>query len=150
MGKVFTEKGEKMVVKIKKLSPNAKIPTKGTKGAAGYDLYCTEQTCIEPNQSLKVPTGLAFEVPEGFCMVVYSRSSSAKKGLIITPLIVDSDYRGEVFVLVRNANMTPYIIEPGDRVAQAKLEVLYPMDFEVVRELSDTERNAGGFGSTGK
>lgn len=137
-------------MKIKRLHPAAKMPTQGTKGAAGYDLYCTELTRIEPNQCLKVPTGLAFEVPEGFCMVVYSRSSSAKNGLIITPLIVDSDYRGEVFVLVRNANPTAYIIEVGDRIAQAKLEALHPMSFEWANELSETERGSGGYGSTGR
>lgn len=137
-------------MKIKRLHPLAKMPTKGTKGAAGYDLFCTELTMIRAGQTLKVPTGLAFEVPEGFCMVVYSRSSSMKNGLIITPLIVDSDYRGEVFVLVRNVNDAAYTVEVGDRIAQVKLEALHPMDFEWASELSQTSRDAGGFGSTGR
>jgi dUTP pyrophosphatase len=137
-------------MKIKRLHPVAKMPTKGTKGAAGYDLFCTELTTIRAGQTLKVPTGLAFEVPEGFCMVVYSRSSSMKNGLIITPLIVDSDYRGEVFVLVRNVNDAAYTVEVGDRIAQVKLEALHPMDFEWTTELSETSRDTGGFGSTGR
>lgn len=138
-------------MKIKKLHPNAKMPTQGTKGAAGYDLYATQDVLLKHGIPAMIPTGLAFEVPEGYCMVVYSRSSSAKKGMVIVPLIVDSDYRGEVFVLANYLSpANEYQIKAGDRIAQVKLEKLTPIDFKWAEELSETERGAGGYGSTGR
>lgn len=138
-------------MKIKMMHPTAKMPTKGTKGAAGYDLYSTQEIILRRGIPTMVPTGLAFEVPEGYCMVVYSRSSSAKKGIVITPLIVDSDYRGEVFVLANYlGNDDEYRIHAGDRIAQIKLEKLTPIEFEWATELSKTERGASGYGSTGR
>lgn len=140
-----------MEVKIKKLHPDAKMPTQGTSGAACFDLYAVEDTALENSMPVKVRTGLAFEVPTGYCMVVYSRSSSALKGLVLTPLIVDSDYRGEVFVLARHIIFGDphYQIHKGDRIAQVKIEKLVDTEFEWADELSETERGAGGFGSTG-
>ena len=85
-----------MKIKLKKLDPNAKMPTRGTKYAAGFDLYAAEEfdAPIFEEQTVRIQTGLAFEIPEGYVGVVYSRSSTALKGLIITPLLVDADYRG--------------------------------------------------------
>ena len=96
----------KIKIKIKKLRPNAKMPTQGTKSAAGFDLYYAgdNHTFIPQHDTIRLETGIAFEIPEGYCGVVYSRSSTALKGLAITPLVVDSDYRGEVFVTVRNTH----------------------------------------------
>ena len=119
------------------------MPTRGTSGAAGFDLYAIEDTALKNGMPAKVRTGLAFEVPAGYCMVVYSRSSSALKGLVLTPLIVDSDYRGEVF------GEPHYQIHKGDRIAQVKVEKLDDTTFEWADELSETERGTGGFGSTG-
>lgn len=140
-------------MKVKILKTNAKLPTKGTDGAACYDLYAAETVELLRGRPTKISTGLAFEVPEGYCMTVYSRSSSALKGLVIVPLIVDSDYRGEVFILVNRLGVTgelTYKINAGDRIAQFKLEKLVPTTFEVVDELSETKRGAGAFGSSGK
>ena len=131
-----------MMLKIKKLNEAAKIPTRGTKGAACFDLYCTEDVFIGSGDTKGVPTGLAFEVPEGYCMTVYSRSSSfAKLGLTIVPLIVDSDYRGEVLVFARYEERYPgyRLIKKGDRIAQFKLEKLEDTTFEVVDELGETK-----------
>lgn len=141
-----------MKVKIKRLHPDAKMPTKGTTGAAGFDLYAVEDAELENGMPAKVRTGLAFEVPEGYCMVVYSRSSSALKGLVLTPLIVDSDYRGEVFVLARHIVFGDphYQIRKGDRIAQVKIEKLVDTEFEWTDELSETARGTGGYGSTGR
>lgn len=141
-----------MRVKIKRLHPDAKMPTQGTSGAACFDLYAVEDTALENGMPAKVRTGLAFEVPAGYCMVVYSRSSSALKGLVLTPLIVDSDYRGEVFVLARHIvfGEPHYQIHKGDRIAQVKVEKLDDTTFEWADELSETERGAGGYGSTGR
>lgn len=139
-------------LKIKKLTDNARMPTKGTAGAACFDLYCTEDVFLASGETKKLPTGLAFEVPEGFCMTIYSRSSSfAKLGLTIVPLIVDSDYRGEVLVFARYEERYPgyRLIKKGQRIAQFKLERLEPTEIVEVDELSQTARGTGGYGSTG-
>ena len=141
-----------MILNIKKLNPNAKTPTFGTKGAACFDLYASEDVFIGSGDTKAVPTGLAFEVPEGFCLTIYSRSSSfSKLGLTIVPLIVDSDYRGEVMVFARYEERYPgyRLIKKGQRIAQFKIERLEPTEIVEVNELSQTERGAGGFGSTG-
>ena len=141
-----------MILNIKKLNPNAKTPTFGTAGAACFDLYAAEDVLFGYCQTKAVPTGLAFEVPEGFCLTIYSRSSSfAKLGLTIVPLIVDSDYRGEVMVFARYEGRYPdyRLIKKGQRIAQFKIERLEPTEIVEVDELSQTARGTGGFGSTG-
>ena len=141
-----------MILNIKKLNPNAKTPTFGTKGAACFDLYASEDVFIGSGDTKAVPTGLAFEVPDGFCLTIYSRSSSfAKLGLTIVPLIVDSDYRGEVLVFARYEERYPgyRLIKKGQRIAQFKIERLEPTELVEVDELSQTERGMGGYGSTG-
>lgn len=113
-----------MKIKIKKLHPDAKMPKRGTKYAAGFDLYAAEEfdAPIFEEQTVRIQTGLAFEIPEGYVGVVYSRSSTALKGLIITPLLVDADYRGPVYITVKNASGRPYIVHNGDRIAQMRIE----------------------------
>ena len=113
-----------MNIKIKRLHPDAKMPKRGTKYAAGFDLYAAEEfdAPIFEEQTVRIQTGLAFEIPEGYVGVVYSRSSTALKGLIITPLLVDADYRGPVYITVKNASGRPYIVHNGDRIAQMRIE----------------------------
>lgn len=137
-------------MKIKLLNPHALTPKFGTKGAGCFDLYTAEDTVLKHGIPTKIPTGIAFEVPEGFCMPIYSRSSTALKQIICTPLIVDSDYRGEVFVTALYMGEGEYHVKRGDRIAQGKLERLEPTTFEVVETLSETERGTGGYGSTGR
>lgn len=139
-----------MEVKIKKIPPEARMPTQGTDGAAGFDLYATKGTMLVRGYPQKVPTGLAFEIPPGYVGVVYSRSSTALQGLIITPLLVDADYRGPVYITVKNASGRPYIVHNGDRLAQMRIEELVPTEFEWTDELSETERGTSGYGSTGR
>ena len=139
-----------MEVKIKKIHPEARMPTQGTSGAACFDLYAIEDTALENGMPAKVRTGLAFEVPAGSCMVVYSRSSSALKGLVLTPLIVDSDYRGELKVPMVNLGAEAYTIQPGERVAQLCIAPVYTAAFAQADALEETSRGEGGFGSTGK
>lgn len=141
-----------MELKIKKLNPNAEMPTLGTAGSACFDLYAAEDVLFGYGQTKAVPTNLAFEVPDGHCMTIYSRSSSfAKLGLTIVPLIVDSDYRGEVLVFARYEGLRPSyrLIKKGQRIAQFKIERLEPTEIVEVDELSKTERGTGGYGSTG-
>lgn len=150
-----------MKIKIKKLHPDARMPSRGTEDAAGFDLYATEDVTLNFGIPTMVPTGLAFEIPKGYVGVVYSRSSTAKKGIVITPLLVDCDYRGEVFILAnRLAGITqftghgvfapPYRVGAGDRIAQMRIEKLVDTEYEWADELSETERGTGGYGSTGR
>lgn len=144
-----------LAVKVKKLHPNAKLPTYGSPEAAGADLYaCLEEAVtIEPGQVFWVPTGIALEVPKGCAGLVYARSSmGAKRGLAPANKVgvIDSDYRGEIRVVLLNHSMQPQTVEPGERVAQFVITpVLQPL-YEEAEELTDTSRGAGGFGSTGK
>ncbi len=138
-------------VKIKKLNNLAKLPVKGSEGAAAYDLYATENVYIAPESVAKVSTGLSFEIPEGWKGEVYSRSGLAKDGVVVAncPGKIDSDYRGEVFVLLHNINQHVIGILAGDRIAQFEVNPVHSIDFEEEEELTETERGEGGFGSTG-
>lgn len=144
-----------MVVKIKKLVENAVIPAYSKKGDAGLDLTAVSKT-IDENSNIVYGTGLAVEIPEGFVGLLFPRSSNSKMDLILTNSVgvIDSGYRGEIelrYKLVGNG-VTPSIVGTyniGDRVGQLII-IPYPsIEFEEVTELSTTERNTGGYGSTG-
>lgn len=142
-------------VKVKKLHPNAKLPTYGSPEAAGADLYaCLEEAVtIEPGEIFWVPTGIALEVPKGCAGLVYARSSmGAKRGLAPANKVgvVDSDYRGEIRVVLLNHSKQPQTLEPGERVAQFVITPVLQPQYAEAEELTDTSRGAGGFGSTGK
>ena len=139
---------------IKKLNPNAIIPTYGSECAAGADLYaCIESpVTIEPGQTVFISTGLAMEIPEGYAGFIYARSGlSCKRGLAPANKVgvVDADYRGEITVALRNHSDEPKTIEVNERIAQIVIAPFVHVAFDEVDELSDTVRGAGGFGSTG-
>ena len=141
-------------MKIKKLNPNAIIPTYGSECAAGADLYaCIESpVTIEPGQTVFISTGLAMEIPEGYAGFVYARSGlSCKRGLAPANKVgvVDADYRGEITVALHNHSDEPKTIEVNERIAQIVIAPFVHVAFDEVDELSDTVRGAGGFGSTG-
>lgn len=143
-----------MDIKIKKLNENAKLPTRGSEYAAGYDLYAaTEKTItILPHTTVKIGTGLAFELPENTFAALYARSGLAtKRGLRPANAtgICDSDYRGEYIIALHNDTDEPQFVYPGERIAQMILTSFIPMNFIQVEELNDTARGKGGFGSTG-
>lgn len=142
-------------VRVKKLHPNAKLPTYGSAEAVGADLYaCLEEAVtIDPGEIYWVPTGIALEVPKGCAGLVYARSSlGAKRGLAPANKVgvIDPDYRGEVRVVLLNHGKAPQTIEPGERVAQFIITPVLTPIYEEAAELADTDRGAGGFGSTGK
>lgn len=142
-------------IRVKKLHPNAKLPTYGSQEAAGADLYaCLEEAVtIQPGEIFWVPTGIALEVPKGCAGLVYARSSmGAKRGLAPANKVgvIDSDYRGEIRVVLLNHSKEPQILEPNERVAQFIITPVLQPVYQEVQELSDTDRGAGGFGSTGK
>lgn len=142
-------------IRVKKLHPNAKLPTYGSPEAAGADLYaCLEEpVTIAPGEVFWVPTGVALEVPKGCAGLVYARSSlGAKRGLAPANKVgvVDSDYRGEIRVVLLNHSKQPQIIEPGERVAQFLITPVLQLQYVETDDLTDTVRGAGGFGSSGK
>lgn len=140
------------VVKFKLLIQNAKLPTKGSSGAAGYDLYSTEDCIIEKGKVTSVPTGVSVELPAGCYGRIAGRSGIAKNhGVVVLGGVIDRDYRGEIIVLLSKLIDGKLEIKKGDRIAQIIFEstITYPYimksDF-----LNLTERGNEGFGSTGK
>lgn len=139
-------------MKIKLLSENGKIPTRGSAEAAGYDLYAAAPAIILPHTTEKIPTDIAIQIPYGYWGGIYARSGLAtKKGLRPANCcgVVDSDYRGPVIVALHNDTENPQTIEPGERIAQLIIQPYIAPNFEVVDELTETERGECGFGSTG-
>lgn len=141
-------------VPVKRLSSGAKLPTYGSLEAAGADLYaCLEQpVTIEPGESAWISTGIALEVPKGCAGLIYARSGMAcKKGLAPANKVgvIDSDYRGEVVVVLHNHGDRPQTVESGERIAQLVITPVLTPAYEEVKELSSSDRGAGGFGSTG-
>lgn len=141
-------------IRVKKLHPAAKLPTYGSAEAAGADLYaCLEETVtVLPGESVFVPTGIAMEVPVGCAGLIYARSGLAcKRGLAPANKVgvVDSDYRGQIVVVLHNHGSQPQTIENGERIAQMIITPVWTPPYEEAEELSGSERGAGGFGSTG-
>lgn len=141
-------------VKIKKLDERAIIPSYGSAYAAGFDLYAilNEDITIKSHETFLVKTGLSMEIPVGYAGMIFARSGLAtKKGLAPANKVgvVDSDYRGEVMVALHNHSNENQTISHGERIAQMVIMPFYKAEFIEVEELSDTERGAGGFGSTG-
>lgn len=141
-----------MQVKIKYLHPNAKTPTYATDGSACFDLYAAEAhndfELINPPGNKAFRTGLAFEIPEGHVMLVFSRSGHGFNhgaSLINCVGVIDSDYRGEVAVKMNK----PIPATVGDRIAQALILPIQQVQFHVTDTLTDTNRGTQGFGSTG-
>lgn len=142
-------------IRVKKLNSKAVLPTYGSAEAAGADLYaCLDApVTIEPGASVFIPTGIALEVPKGCAGLVYARSSmGVKRGLAPANKVgvIDSDYRGEIRVVLLNHGNQPQTVEPGERVAQFIITPVLTPVYEEAEELSDTQRGTGGFGSTGK
>lgn len=140
---------------VKKLNENAILPTYGSAEAAGADLYaCLDApVSIQPGETAWIPTGIALEVPKGCAGLVYARSSlGAKRGLAPANKVgvIDSDYRGEIRVVLLNHSNQVQTVAPGERVAQFLITPVLTPAYVEVAELSDTQRGTGGFGSTGK
>lgn len=139
-------------VKIKKLVPEAVIPSYQTSGAAGFDFHSMDYVVIMPGETKLISTGLAFGIPEGFEIQVRPRSGlSAKTGIRVSnsPGTIDSDFLGEVKVILHNTGTTPFIVNVFDRIAQGVLAPVYQAKFEEIDTLGVSERMDNGFGSTG-
>ena len=142
-------------IRIKLLRDGAHIPTYGSTQAAGADLYASidERIVIAPGDSVWIPTGVAIELPEQYVGLIYARSSmGAKRGLAPANKVgvIDSDYRGELCVVLHNHSKCEQTVEPNERIAQLVITPIITPGFQIVDELPDTERADKGFGSTGK
>ena len=144
------------MLKIKKVKENAKVPHRATSGSAGLDLCACidEPVTLEGGDTAVIPTGIAIALPSAdYGAFVFPRSGIAVKhgiGLLNSVGVIDSDYRGEIMVGVINQVKEAYTIQPGERIAQMVIMPVSMMPVEKVTELDDTDRGAGGFGSTGK
>jgi len=132
----------------------AQLPQYRTSGASGADLYACidEAVTIMPGDTIAVPTGIALAIPPGFEGQVRARSGLALQhniGLINAPGTIDSDFRGEVKVLLTNFGKQPYVVQPGERIAQLVIVPVAHADFKIVECLPETKRGEGGFGHTG-
>lgn len=142
-----------MHLKVKKLHPDAIIPKYQTAGAACFDLHAIDIDLVNGQRTPVFRTGLSFEIPPGWVMLIYSRSGHGFKNntrLSNCVGVIDSDYRGEVKVKLVSDAAGQLRVYPGDRIAQAMLIQAPQCEIEVVSELSETKRGEGGFGSTGK
>ena len=142
-------------VRVKRLLPNAVLPTYGSADAAGADLHaCLEEAVTIPaGKTVFIPTGLAMEIPNGCAGLIYARSSmGAKRGLAPANKVgvIDSDYRGQVMVALHNHGQQDQLVQPGERIAQLLIAPVFTPGFCEADDLTDTDRGAGGFGSTGR
>ena len=138
-----------------KLKEGAIIPERKTSGSAGYDLCAciAADFVMEPGDFVIIPTGLAVEIPQGYAGMIFTRSGlGVKHGVHVSNGVgvIDSDYRGEIHVGLRNLGKLPYTISVNERIAQLILMPVFTPEIEEVFTLTETERGAGGFGSTGK
>ena len=140
-------------IKIKKITPLAKIPEKMSNFAAGYDLYsANEETLILKKHQIKlVPTGIALSIPPGYEAQIRPRSGLAIRngiGVLNSPGTIDADYRGEIKVILFNFGKEDFIIEPNMRIAQMVISKHEDLNFTITADLDDTDRGSGGFGHT--
>lgn len=137
---------------FKKLDPAAQVPTRGSPDAAGLDMYSVEERIIAPGGRQMIKTGIAMSLPRGYVGLVCPRSGmAAKKGVTVlnAPGIADSDYRGELKVILINHSSNSEMIHVGDRIAQLVIQKVEMLEPNEVDELDDTVRGSSGFGSTG-
>ena len=139
-------------IKVQKLSKEAIIPSYHSLEAAGFDLHSLDEVCLRAGERLAVRTGLAFEIEKGYEIQVRPRSGLAiKNGISVlnTPGTIDSDYRGEIMVILVNLSKEDFVIHKGDRIAQAVVQRVWQVEFCEVDSLSESERGKKGFGSSG-
>lgn len=139
-----------MKLKIKKLRDDARIPTRAHHDDAGLDVYCCEKIFIPPHTTVKVPTGFAYEIPDGYCIFAWDKGSVGSKGIKTLGGVLDSGYRGELFIPLHNLNDKEFTFEMGDKIAQLVMQKVEFPEIVEVDELSESLRGEGGFGSTGK
>jgi dUTP pyrophosphatase len=146
----FFQKKTMPVIFFKPLHPDAVFPSRASPGSAGLDLYSTEAYSLQPMSVRSIPIGLSAEIPQGYYGKIFDRSSLAIKQIITLGGIIDSDYRGELIVILFNMSSETYHIEKGDRIAQMICSPFIANSLVETNELTFTQRGAKGFGSSGK
>ena len=143
---------EKMIIEVKKLADDATIPTKSNVSDAGWDLYSSGMaTIVYSGERKLISTDISMAIPDGYCGLIWPRSGlSVNNGIDILAGVIDSGYRGEVKVCMLNTSDKLLHIHPGDRVAQLIIQKVEDVSFTEVKNLDDTSRGDGGFGSTGR
>ena len=136
--------------KIKLLHPDAKVPTYNDEYAAGCDIYSIEDYEFQPGETHKIGTGIAIEIQSGKVLLLWDRSGMGSKGIPRYAGVIDSNYRGEIKVVLHNSTDKPYKVSKGDKIVQGICQDYYRVMWEVATELSDTVRGDSGFGSSGK
>ncbi|OGX19803.1 MAG: deoxyuridine 5'-triphosphate nucleotidohydrolase [Omnitrophica WOR_2 bacterium RBG_13_44_8] len=148
------EQNKNIILKVKKLDPSIPDPVYARVGDAGIDLYSRVDLILPPLSRALVPTGISASIPHGYAGFLQPRSGLAAKfgiGLVNSPGLIDSGYRGEICaVLINTDREENYEIKKGDRICQLVIKKVEHVDIKIVDELDDTERGSGGFGSTGK
>lgn len=142
-----------MQIRLKRKTPSTIFPSRGSNGAAGYDVYATRDYEIQVDRDpTLIPLDIALEIPKGHYVSIVPRSSLGAEGVIVvnSPATIDSDYRGFIKVMLKNIGWYSYYITKGDRIAQLILHKYEEMEFVEADELCETPRGEGGFGSTGK
>lgn len=142
----------KLDVRVKLLSGDARVPAKAHSGDAGWDIFASEAAEVGPGETKIIKTGIALEIPSGWYGQIKSRSGLGAKGLIVTAGVVDSGYRGEVGVVVVNGNRGPegsFSFRPGDKIAQMVFLPVPDVEINLTESLNGSVRGQGGFGSTG-
>ena len=144
-----------VTILVKKFDKNIKLPTYKTSGSSGMDLvaYIKNKITIDPGKTVMIPTGIAVAIPKNYEIQIRPRSGlAAKKGISVlnTPGTVDSDYRGEIIIILINLSKKSFVVKSGDRVAQMILCPVAKGKLQEVKNLPKTVRGKGGFGSTGK
>jgi len=140
-----------MNLQIKKLHPDAKLPTYAHTGDAGMDIYALDEEVVEVGARALIKTGIAMAIPEGYVGLLWDKSGLANKhGLTIIGGVIDAGYRGEILVGLLNTSDTPYIFKAGDKVTQMLIQPVIQPTLVEAKELDDTTRGEGRFGSTGK
>lgn len=140
-----------MQLKIKKIHPQVKIPSYAHSGDAGFDLFIPEEVTIQPGERLSIPLGLALEIPDGHAGLLLDKSGlSHKHGLKSFGGVIDAGYRGEVHAGIMNLGTLPYTLNAGDKIIQMLIMPVIRVDIQEVEELSQSDRGAGAFGSSGK
>jgi dUTP pyrophosphatase len=145
------ETNQKLQVQITILSPNAKMPTYAHEYDAGFDLYSTSDVTLNPKERALVPTGISMAIPKGYVGLVWDKSGVAKNfGITTLGGVIDSQYRGEIQVILLNTSTQPIPIDAGQKIAQMLLQKVEQVEFVQVEALDQTTRGDGGFGSSGR
>jgi len=136
-------------IQVKKVNPDAKLPSKAHDTDAGFDLYAEKYSSISAGETRLIGTGIAMAIPRGYVGLIWDRSSMGVKGLHRFGGVIDSDYRGEIKVCIHNASQESYTIGEGDKIAQLIIQAAPSFFLKEVDSLEETERGGKGFGSSG-